>query len=103
VLALPYSANDLEADLQVGRRCEMTSVEADLQVGHVERARCGMTVKCRTFTSGIKSWEKLAGEAAAFATEVGKDRLINISVSAAGGGDLSGFGAEGVIFVWYWE
>ena len=61
-----------------------------------------MTVKCETFTSGIKSWEKLAAEAAAFATQVGKERLINISVSA-GGGSMSGFGAEGVIFVWYWE
>jgi hypothetical protein len=62
-----------------------------------------MTVKCQTFTSGIMSWEKLAAEAAAFATEVGKERLINISVAAAGGGQLSGFGSEGVIFVWYWE
>ena len=62
-----------------------------------------MTVKCQTFTSGTKSWEKLAAEAAAFATHVGKERLINISVSAAGGSDLIGYGAEGVIFVWYWE
>ena len=60
-----------------------------------------MTVKCQTFTSGIKSWEKLAAEAAAFATRVGKERLINISTSATGG-DMS-IGAEGVIFVWYWE
>ena len=44
-----------------------------------------MTVKCQTFTSGIMSWEKLAAEAAAFATQVGKDRLINISVSAGSG------------------
>jgi len=61
-----------------------------------------MTVKCQTFTSGIKSWENLAAEAAEFATTIGQERLINISVSAAGGGSLSGLGAEGVIFVWYW-
>jgi hypothetical protein len=48
------------------------------------------------------SWEKLAAEAAEFATQVGQERLINISVSASGGGQLSGFGGEGVIFVWYW-
>jgi hypothetical protein len=28
---------------------------------------------------------------------------VPVPLSAAGGGDLSGFGAEGVIFVWYWE
>ena len=61
-----------------------------------------MTVKCQTFVSGIKSWEHLAAEAAEFATQVGQERLINISVAAAGGGHLSGLGAEGVIFVWYW-
>ena len=62
-----------------------------------------MTVKCQTFTSGIKSWEKLAAEAAAFATHVGKERLINISVSAAGGSYFGGLGSDGIIFVWYWE
>ena len=66
-------------------------------------APMAMTVKCQTFVSGIKSWEKLAAEAAAFATQVGQQRLINISVSATGGADLIGYGAEGVIFVWYWE
>jgi len=39
----------------------------------------------------------LCEEAAAFATTVGKERLINVSVSQ---GDT---GHEGVIFVWYWE
>jgi hypothetical protein len=61
-----------------------------------------MIVKCQTFVSGIKSWEKLAAEAAEYATQVGKERLINISVAAAGGGTLS-VGVEGVIFVWYWQ
>jgi len=62
-----------------------------------------MTVKCQTFTSGIQPWEKLAAEAAAFATQVGKERLINISTSAAGGFAFGGSGSDGVIFVWYWE
>ena len=57
-----------------------------------------MIVKCQTFVSGIKSWDKLATEAAEYATQVGKERLINISVVATGG-----LGTEGFIFVWYWE
>ena len=51
----------------------------------------------RLFKGTFKSWEKLCDEAAAFAGTVGKDRLINISVSQAD------TGGEGVIFVWYWE
>ena len=49
------------------------------------------------FKSTFKSWDDLCDEAAAFATKVGKDRLINIAVSQADGG------GQGVIFVWYWE
>jgi hypothetical protein len=49
------------------------------------------------FKSTFKSWDDLCDEAAAFATKVGKDRLINISVSQAD------TGGQGVIFVWYWE
>ena len=56
---------------------------------------CNVQVCHRLFRSTIKSWEKLCQEAAAFATTVGKDRLINISVAQ---GDTGG-----VIFVWYWE
>jgi hypothetical protein len=49
------------------------------------------------FRSTFKSWEALCEEAAAFATTVGRDRLINISVTQ---GDTGG---QGVIFVWFWE
>ena len=49
------------------------------------------------FRSSIKSWTTLCDEAAVFATGIGRERLINISVSAADSG------GEGVIFVWYWE
>jgi hypothetical protein len=62
-----------------------------------------MRVQCRTFSSSTRSWEDLVEEAAAFATTVGRERLINVSVAAAGGADLFGAGARGVIFVWYWE
>ena len=56
-----------------------------------------MQVRHQLFKSAFKSWDSLCDEAAAFATEIGRDRLINISVSQA---DSVG---QGVIFVWYWE
>jgi hypothetical protein len=62
-----------------------------------------MTVQCRVFQSTTKSWEVLVEEASTFATTKGRERLINISVSAAGGSDAFGIGAKGAIFVWYWD
>lgn len=61
-----------------------------------------MGVKSQVFQSSTSSWEALCEEAALFASSVGRDRLINISVAAAGGGDLFGVGGRGVIIVWYW-
>ncbi len=62
-----------------------------------------MTVQFRIFESSSKSWTTLVSEASDFATEVGKERLINISVAASGGTDMLGVGGTGVIVVWYWE
>ena len=62
-----------------------------------------MSVQSRQFTSSSKSWQELCVEASAFATEVGRERLINISVAASGGTDVFGIGGTGVIVVWYWE
>ena len=61
------------------------------------------TVQCKVFTSSTKNWDQLVAEAGEFATSVGRERLINISVSASGGTDLFGLGAQGAIFVWYWD
>ena len=61
-----------------------------------------MKVQCRLFESTTKSWDALVEEASTFATSIGRERLINISVSAAGGTDTFGLGAKGAIFVWYW-
>ena len=55
----------------------------------------GTTVKCETFTSATKSWPVLTAEAAEFATSIGKERLMNIIVTADNG--------VGTVFVWYWE
>ena len=60
-------------------------------------------VQCKVFTSSTRKWDELVAEAAEFASSVGQDRLINISVSASGGTDLFGFGSQGAIFVWYWD
>jgi hypothetical protein len=62
-----------------------------------------MSVQFRIFQSSSKTWEAICGEACAFATEVGKERLINISVAAQGGTELFGHGGRGLIVVWYWE
>lgn len=62
-----------------------------------------MSVQHRIFTSSSKSWEDLCAEASAFASGVGRERLINISVAASGGTEVFGFGGSGVIIVWYWE
>jgi len=55
-----------------------------------------MKVECMMIRSATRSWTSLCEEAAEFATKVGRERLINISVSAAG----DNLGAEGTIFVW---
>jgi hypothetical protein len=52
-------------------------------------------VKFQLFKSMMKSWHDLCAEAATFASDLGKERLISISVSE----DHN----EGVIVVWYWE
>jgi hypothetical protein len=58
--------------------------------------RCLMRVQRRLFKSSFKSWDTLCEEATAFATTIGRERLINISVAGESGG-------WGAIFVWYWE
>ena len=62
-----------------------------------------MAVQSRVFSSSSKSWEELCAEASAFATEVGQEKLITISVTASGGTDAFGLWAKGVVIVWYWE
>jgi hypothetical protein len=52
-------------------------------------------VAWRVFRGSFASWERLFDEAAAFASEVGPERLISISHSADH--------HDGVVTVWYWE
>lgn len=61
-----------------------------------------MRAAFKHFSSSMESWEAMFAQAAAFATEVGPDRLIGISHSHGGGGDLFGAGGSGVVTVWYW-
>lgn len=60
-------------------------------------------VQCKMFSSSTKKWDQLIAEATEFASGVGRERLVNISVSAAGGTDLFGLGGQGAVFVWYWD
>jgi hypothetical protein len=62
-----------------------------------------VTVRHRIFESSTKAWAALCTEAEQFATDVGRQRLINISVAASGGSDLFGAGGHGVVIVWYWD
>jgi len=63
----------------------------------------GMRVHHRIFESSTRSWEDLCKETEGFATTKGRENVINISVGASGGDDLSGRGGNGVLIVWYWE
>jgi hypothetical protein len=62
-----------------------------------------MRVAYKHFESASQSWETMFADAAAFATKVGRDRLIGISHSHGGGGEMFGTGGSGVVTVWYWE
>ena len=44
-----------------------------------------MTLKAKVFESSMKSWETMCGEVSDFASGIGPDRLLNISMAAAGG------------------
>ena len=62
-----------------------------------------MNVQHQVFESSTQSWEELCDEADQFATQVGREKLINISVAASGGTEMFGHGGRGLIVVWYWE
>ncbi|MFO0807301.1 MAG: hypothetical protein U0746_01620 [Gemmataceae bacterium] len=53
-----------------------------------------MQVKFKMFHSAFSSWMTLFQEAAAFASQMPTDRVINVSHSCDKG--------EGVVAVWYW-
>jgi hypothetical protein len=54
-----------------------------------------MRARYKVFRAVFKSWEKLFEDAAAFASQIGPERLITIAHSADQ--------ADGVVTVWYWE
>jgi hypothetical protein len=62
-----------------------------------------MKLRAEIFESASKSWEQMCEEVSLFASTIGKDQLVNISVAAAGGVDLGGAGSRGTLIVWYWE
>jgi len=64
------------------------------RIGHF-REDC-VRVQHKLFKSTFKSWDSMCEEAAKFASSIGKERLINISVTGEQGG-------QGVVFVWYWD
>ena len=53
-----------------------------------------LIVKHEFFRSTLSSWDTLFAEAAEFASQISRERLIGISHSADDG--------QGVVAVWYW-
>lgn len=62
-----------------------------------------MTLKAKVFESSMKSWESLCGEVSEFASGIGPERLVNVSMAASGGGEWALVGSLGTIIVWYSE
>jgi hypothetical protein len=54
-----------------------------------------LIVKYESFQGTLASWDELFAEAAEFAAQISRERLITISHSA----DKS----TGVVVVWYWD
>jgi hypothetical protein len=57
----------------------------------------------KIFQSTHKSWEEMCIDVSEFVSTIKADRLVTISVTAAGGADVGGVGARGIIIVWYWD
>ena len=54
-----------------------------------------MAVRYEVFRGTLSSWETLFKKASEFATDMGRDRVIDISHSCDH--------RDGVVTVWYWE
>lgn len=54
-----------------------------------------MELRYRIFRATLCTWDDLFGEATAFATALGFERVVNVSHSADGG--------NGTVVVWYWH
>jgi hypothetical protein len=61
----------------------------------IDRGAEQMSVNFRIFRSALIAWDALFQQAADFASELGPDRLINISHSEDD--------RHGVVTVWYWQ
>ena len=53
------------------------------------------TVRYKYFRHSVATWETVFGEAAAFASRIGREHMIGISQSQ--------WGADAVVAVWYWD
>ena len=98
----------IERGMRLGSvRQETVSLKNSMDTEHgeleVSLQHATTTARYRIFESRTKSWEDLCEDATRFATEIGRERLINISVAASGGSDVLGHDSRELIVVWYWE
>ena len=56
-----------------------------------------MKVHFKRFTAQFQSWDDMMIEVSEFASNVGRDRLINISCS-----EFGQYASTATIIVWYW-
>jgi len=54
-----------------------------------------MQLKHKMFRGTLASWDELFGQAADYCTEVGPERVVNVSHACAG--------SDGTVVVWYWS
>ena len=92
----------VEDQFESCRRCRTLRADAPEEGGttsaQAPAKNAAATVKWRAnfrmFRGTVATWEELFGEAANFASEIGPERLINISHSS----DRK----DGVVAVWFW-
>jgi len=76
-------------------KCSTPRGEAAAEAPAVEADSPGWRMAFKVFRGTFASWESLFQQAADFATEVGPERVLNISHSEDD--------SDGVVTVWYWE
>ena len=67
----------------------------------VSLAKAGTTARYRMFQRGTGSWQEVCAEATGFATNIGPEKVISVSVVPDSA--MSGNAASGFVVVWYWE
>ena len=97
----PRCGEQLEAQFDSCWRCSTQRPGRQTAPGQIPPQAAGAfpepkrLVEYQIFRATFQTWDQLFSQAAAFATEIGRDRLIAISHSEDN--------RDGVVTVWYWS